>query len=169
MFLRKISLILAFLALACSVFAQESNRGTAEITINGKKISINYGRPSLHGRDLLSQAPVGTVWRLGMNEPTTIETAADLTVGGKAVTAGKYSLWMKRISDESWIVAFHPTVPRWGKPELTTGYIAELPVQIVKAGEPADLLTVSLANKQSDVQLTIHWGSSEFVGSFSMK
>ena len=41
-----------FLLLASSAFAQ---RGTATTTVSGKKIEIEYGRPSLQGRDMLSK------------------------------------------------------------------------------------------------------------------
>jgi len=45
---------------------------TTEAVINGKKVSITYGRPSINGpalagRDLFSVAPVGFVWRFGRN------------------------------------------------------------------------------------------------------
>src|SRR4026208_8097 len=99
--------IVTIVCLAAAVGAQD-NRGTTEVTIKGKKISINYGRPSLKGRDLLSLAPVGTVGRLGMNQATQIETAAELTVAGKAVAAGKYTLWLKKTGENSWTLAFHP-------------------------------------------------------------
>lgn len=169
MFVRKISIVITLFTLTCAVFAQDGNRGTADVTINGKKISINYGRPSLRGRNMLSQATVGTVWRLGMDKPTVIESAANLAVSGKELQAGKYSLWMKKTGDTSWIVGFHPTIPDWGVPVLREGYIAELPVKLEKTEDSAEQLTISLANKQNKAELTIHWGTSEFVGSFDVK
>ncbi|HEY1402631.1 MAG TPA: DUF2911 domain-containing protein, partial [Pyrinomonadaceae bacterium] len=76
--------------------AQKAAPARADVatTVKGKKISINYGRPAMKGRDLLAQAPVGTVWRVGMNQATEITTEADLLVGGKELKAGKYSLWV---------------------------------------------------------------------------
>jgi len=60
--------LLLLLCCACVSQAQNAERGNAEATIKNRKISINYGRPALKGRDLLAKAPVGTVWRVGMNE-----------------------------------------------------------------------------------------------------
>src|SRR5579864_2380950 len=42
--------------------------GTADCTINGKKVTIEYSRPSLKGRKLGTDlAPYGKVWRTGAN------------------------------------------------------------------------------------------------------
>ena len=67
MSLRKFAITFLVLGLAIACAAQQAKRGTAEATINGKKVSISYGRPSLQGRDMLAQATPGTVWRVGMN------------------------------------------------------------------------------------------------------
>src|SRR4028118_71754 len=108
-------------------------RADAKATIKGKEISINYGRPNLKGRDLLAQAPVGTVWRVGMNQATEFTTAANLSIGGKELKAGKYSLWVRRTGDETWTLAFHPKTGVWGAPALKEGYAAELPLKLEKA------------------------------------
>lgn len=169
MFFRKYWISLALLSIASVALAQGGSRGTATVTIGGKQISIDYGRPSLGGRDMLAQATVGTVWRVGMNQPTVIETAANLSVGGKEVKAGKYSLWMKKTSEANWTLAFHPTVPNWGKPELTEGYVAETSMKLGKAPNSVDLLTISLAAQGNKALMTVHWGGSEFTGSFDVK
>src|SRR5262245_4241338 len=67
---------------------------TAEVTLKGKKITIDYSRPSLKGRKVGQElAPYGQVWRTGANEATTLTTGVDLNIGGTKVTAGKYKLW----------------------------------------------------------------------------
>jgi Protein of unknown function (DUF2911) len=166
--LRRLFPCILLLCLVAPLMAQ-ANRGTAEATIKGKKISINYGRPSLKGRDLLSMASVGTVWRLGMNQATTIETAADLKVAGKDVKAGKYSLWAKKTGANSWVLAFHPTLPPWGVPELKEGYIAELPLKSETAGESAEQLTITVADDHGKAAIKIHWGTLALAGSVGVQ
>lgn len=162
----KLSLFITLLALLAP--AQGPGRGLAELTIKGKKLSINYGRPSLKGRDLLSMLPVGGVWRLGSNMATEISTEADLTVAGKEVKAGKYSLWVKRTA-EAWLLCFHPKTGIWGAPPLTEGYIAELPLKLEQVREAAEQLTISLAEDRGGAAIKIHWGTLALTGRFDVK
>lgn len=146
-----------------------AGRADAEATIKGKKISINYGRPNLKGRDLLAQAPVGTVWRVGMNQATEITTAADLLIGGQELKAGKYSLWVRRTGEDAWTLAFHPKTGVWGAPPLKEGYVAELPLKLDKATDSMELLTINLADANGDGEIKIHWGTALMTGKFGVK
>src|SRR5215813_12209647 len=125
--------VLALSLVASAVMAQ--GRGAAEVTIKGKKISIDYGRPSLGGRDVFSLAKVGDVWRVGNNMSTSITTEADLVVGGTTLKAGKYSLRAKKTGPETWTLNFHPKTGVWGAPPLTEGFVAETPLKTAKVGE----------------------------------
>ena len=155
------------LAVACAA-QQPSKRGTAEATVNGKKVSVNYGRPSLNGRDLLAQAPDGLVWRLGMNEATEISTNGTLVVNGKELTAGKYTLWVRKTGAD-WTLAFHPKTGVWGKPELREGYAAEMPLKLEKSADSADQLVIDLADKSGTTEIKIHWGTALLTGTFGVK
>ncbi|MCA0363781.1 MAG: DUF2911 domain-containing protein [Bacteroidetes bacterium] len=56
-------------------------------------IEINYSRPAAKGRKIFGDlVPYGKMWRTGANGQTTITFGEDVTVGGKAVKAGKYSI-----------------------------------------------------------------------------
>jgi len=81
---------------AVAVLGQEA-RDTAQTTIEGKQVTIEYGSPELKGRtltDLMEQLPAHRIWRAGAGAVTTLETETDLSIGGKKVPAGKYSLYM---------------------------------------------------------------------------
>ena len=54
---------------------------TVEYTIDGAKITINYGKPFLKGRSLETLAPAGQVWRLGADEATIITSDKPLMIG----------------------------------------------------------------------------------------
>lgn len=166
----KLILCLLMLCVAIQAFAQMGGeRQTSEVTINGKKLSVNYGSPSAKGRDLLGWAKPGTVWRLGMNQPTTLETTGTLKVAGKTLAPGKYSLWAKKTGANSWLLAFHPTVPGWGDPPLTEGYAAELPLKLEKANDSAEQLNISLVGLQDKAGIRIHWGTALLTGAFDVK
>jgi hypothetical protein len=100
---------LFILATAVSVPAQEQ-RDTAETTIAGKKVKIEYGSPALEGRnlqDLMKQLPADRIWRAGAGAVTTIETESDLLIGGTRVAAGKYSLYMHCPADGNYSLVFN--------------------------------------------------------------
>ncbi len=87
----------AALSLSLAAAQEPGGRGTASLTLNGKKISVDYGNPSLKGRtfdDLAKQLPADRVWRAGSGAVTTMTSETALTIGGKMVPAGKYSLYV---------------------------------------------------------------------------
>src|SRR5947207_13074417 len=117
-----LSIITLFGCVAC-VIGQSPKflpQATTDAVINGKKISITYGRPSINGpalagRDLFSVAPVGFVWRFGRDEATFIESSGKLNVGGKELPDGKYTLWARRLGEDKWVISFHPRMEENGK------------------------------------------------------
>src|SRR5512133_3650381 len=61
---------------------------------SGKTITVNYSSPRAKGRKLYGGlVPFGKVWRTGANEATALTTDASLTVGGKDVPAGNYTIF----------------------------------------------------------------------------
>jgi hypothetical protein len=159
---------LLVIAMAVAACAQGPNRGTTEITINGKALSINYGRPMLKGRDMLGRAATGTIWRLGSNRTTEITSAADLDIAGTALKAGSYSLWTKK-TDDGWILLFHPQLGRNGMPVQTEGFVAQMPLTQTTAGNSVEQLTITLSNDGGKAQIKIEWGTAVLTGSFGVK
>jgi len=170
---RKVSIVAVVISLALTAVAQ-GNRGATEVTIKGKKISIDYGRPPLASHSI-SELPVGGVWRLGMNEATRLDTAADLGVGTATVKAGKYTLWVKRTAEDAWALAFHPKTegnngkPLWGAPPQTAGFIAETPLKHSKAKDSVDQVTISLADAKGKAAIKVQWGTDVLAGTFDVK
>ena len=87
---RVLSVLLALGALIGAVGAQEnrvSPHETTELALNGKKITITYGRPSMKGRKIVGGlVPFGQVWRTGADEASVLKTEADLMIGKLSVT-----------------------------------------------------------------------------------
>lgn len=159
--------VIVMVCLAAAAFAQ-SGRSMAEATIKGKKVSINYGAPELKGRDLLSLAPVGTVWRFGKNQATQIETEAELDIAGTKVPPGKYTLWAKKVSDTVWHLGFHPKTGVWGLPVLKEGYVAELPLKVSTAKDSVELFTIALADNKGKASVKVQWGTLVLSGEFGV-
>lgn len=73
-----------------SLTAPQGTQGVAPLTIR-----IDYGQPHLRGRRLHTPdlVPLDSVWRLGANATTMLDTQADLVIGGQRLARGKYALW----------------------------------------------------------------------------
>jgi hypothetical protein len=83
-----------------------AGRGTYQ---NGKWLEIDYGRPLKRGRTIFgSGADYGAtlligapIWRAGADVTTRLRTEVPLTVGGKTVAAGEYSVFVD-LKENNW-------------------------------------------------------------------
>ena len=75
--------------------AQESPPAKATCTFaDGKTITVDYSSPRMRGRKIFGGlVPYGQEWRAGANEATTFVPNVNVTVGGKDVPAGKYTIF----------------------------------------------------------------------------
>jgi hypothetical protein len=166
-----------------SAQGQKLDRETVSAAIGGKKVAIDYGRPQLKGRalaDLLKQLPADRIWRAGENQVTTFTSEGDLTIGGKKVPAGKYSLYVHAPEGGAWSLVLNsdPGIPLgkiWAQappaqanelwPRLADYKdVADkevLRAEMTKGAPPAapvDLFTVKLAPAKDGASLSLAWG-----------
>lgn len=103
----KTAAVMAVMAAAAgaAVAQEKAQRETQTVAFDGKKVAIEYGRPSLKGRTLdalTAQLPADRIWRAGENQVSTLVTDADLMIGDKRVPAGKYSLYVHAPATGPW-------------------------------------------------------------------
>lgn len=80
----------------------------AEGQASGKSVKVHYGSPSVKGRTIWGDlVPYNVVWRTGANEATYVELADAVTVEGKALAAGKYSIFTIPKESGTWTVIFN--------------------------------------------------------------
>ena len=179
--------VAAVLALGSALAFAAAARGTATATVNGKKITIDYGRPPLHGRplgDLLKQLTGDRVWRAGENQVTTLTTDTDLDVGGKTVKAGKYSVYVHLPEDGSRNLILNTDLGQpLGKifaaaPEnlkdapwpyignyqasIADKEVVRAPMRKESVGTPVDEFTIDLAPSHDGAALKLSWGDESW-------
>jgi hypothetical protein len=77
-------------------------------------IEVFYNRPFKKGRVIFGGlVPYNVVWRTGANEATTFETSKTLSIEGKRLNPGKYSLWTIPGPDK-WVIIFNSQFGQWG-------------------------------------------------------
>jgi hypothetical protein len=87
---------------------------TATAKVGKANITINYGQPSVKGREVWGKlVPYGQVWRTGANEATTFETDKDIKVQGKVLPAGKYGFFTVP-GEKEWTIVFNKVPNQWG-------------------------------------------------------
>src|SRR5713226_5403040 len=83
---------------------------------DGKTITVDYSSPRAKGRKIFGDlVPYGQVWRTGANEATTFVTGADLTVEGKDIPAGSYTIFTVPAADK-WTLIVNKRTGEWGIP-----------------------------------------------------
>lgn len=150
-----------------------NGRGKSEITVNGKTVSVDYGRPTLHGRTiqqmLAMPSATGKFWRLGADSSTTFVTGTDLAFGDKTVPAGTYSLWAEHLDSGQWQLVFNTQHGQWGTSHDPSKDLVKVPLEESKADDSADMVTIGLEAEGGGGNLSIQWGDLALDTSFTSK
>jgi len=178
----RMATVAAVLALPALAAAQQAPRDNPSVSVGGKKVAVEYGRPSLKTRsikDLLAQLPADRVWRTGVDQVTTLTTEGDILVGGKKVPAGKYSVYVHAPENGDWSLLLNsdPGVPLktifagappavadalWprldGYDKVKDKEVARATLKSGKASAPAEQFQVALAPAGAGATMTLSWG-----------
>jgi hypothetical protein len=150
----------------------ESPRGSAEMTLNGKKISVDYGRPSMHGRKIMGGlVPYDQIWRTGANKATHFTTEADLIIGRVTVPKGTYTLFTLP-SQSGWKLIINKTTGQWGIPykaEYIPQELARIDMKVETLSAPVEQFTIILEQAGSGGILKLEWENTRASVNFAEK
>ncbi|MBO3697344.1 DUF2911 domain-containing protein [Roseivirga sp. E12] len=146
-----------------------SPRATVKQQIGNTNVEIDYGRPSLAGRDvnkLVRNNRGSEVWRTGANTSTSITFDKDVTFAGQALKAGSYSLWTIP-SDGEWTVVVNSVTGNWGteygKKTPKDSDVLRAKVPVTTANTSVETFTINISdfdNKSKDkANLELAWGN----------
>jgi hypothetical protein len=94
---------------------RKSPPAVASQQIGELDITIDYSQPSVNGRQIWGNlVKYNEVWRTGANEATTIAFNKDVVIDGRALKAGKYSLFTIPNDGGAWTVIFNTEPELWG-------------------------------------------------------
>lgn len=165
--MKRLFTIAAVSLLAINLQAQDlpmpSPESETEQMIGLAEVEISYSRPSMKGRTIFGDlVPLDEMWRTGANKCTTIETNEDITVNGKELAAGTYSIFTIP-GKEMWTIIFNKNTELWG----TGGYNAEedalrLEVKAGMMSDKVETFTIDFSDvTTSSAHLNIYWESTK--------
>ena len=128
----------------------------------GKGITIDYSSPRAKGRKIFGAlVPYGQIWRAGANESTTFVVGSDVTVGGKAVPAGSYTIFTIPAEDK-WTLVISKKTGEWG-----TAYpgpdndLARIDMKVKKLPAPVENFTIAFDQAGAGCVLKMEWETTE--------
>src|SRR6266849_1172062 len=129
---------------------------------DGKTVTIDYSSPRAKGRKIFGGlVPYGQIWRAGANEATTFVTTSDITVGAKAVPAGKYTIFTVPAEDK-WTLVISKKTGEWG-----TAYpgpdndLARIDMKVSKLASPVENFAIALDQSGTGCTLKMEWETTE--------
>jgi hypothetical protein len=143
---------------------------------NGKKITIDYGRPKREDprsgqvrKVYGGVVPYDQPWRTGADEATTLTTDSDLMIGGTSVPAGTYTLYTIPRESGDWTLIVSSATGQWGIPypgeskdfarinKLTphklSSPVDQLTIALDKTGPKAAVLKISWENTEASIPI----------------
>ena len=153
----------ALVALAAPVHAdlvlpRVSQSATTSQTIGVTQMTLTYSRPGVKGRVIWGGlVPYGKPWRTGANEATTFVPGTDITVGGKAVPAGNYTIFTVPNADK-WTLIVNKKTGEWGIPyKYESDELARIDMKVAKLPSPVENFTISFEKSGGGCTMNIDW------------
>jgi Protein of unknown function (DUF2911) len=154
--LQAIALLCVAWSFPAEGWATNNPRQTVRAQFRGGAVRIEYGRPSLRGRDVLNLIEPGQLWRLGADAPTTIEANTDLNFGGVRVPKGKHVLIVRFIQPGYWSLVFSTSPAIDYAPSAR---ITEVLMRFEHSLHPVQELEIHLSSEKGHGAIEIAWGA----------
>jgi hypothetical protein len=173
MLLRKLSFLACSLLLAGTAVAQMSGMdmpadgkklpsppATANVTLEGQTVTINYNAPSMRGRVIFGGlVPYSQVWRTGANPATTLITPIPLHIGTVLVPAGTYTLYSLPNKDK-WMLIINKQTGQWGTEYHQEQDLGRVEMKHHILDSPQEVMSLSFDNiKKDSAEFHIRWAN----------
>jgi opacity protein-like surface antigen len=171
--MKKFALIAASLfalaTLASAQMAQDKSKrpsppASAECKFSdGKTIQVDYSSPRAKGRKIFGDAsekalvPYGEIWRTGANEATKFVTDTNVTVGGKSLPAGNYTIFTIP-RDDKWTLIINKKTAVWGIPyKYEADELGRVDMHVSKTPAPVENFAIAFDSAGSKCTMSMEW------------
>lgn len=125
---------------------------------DGKTVTVNYSSPRRRGRRIFGDlVPYGEVWRAGADDATSFVANADVTVGDKAVPAGRYTLFTLP-TPAKWTLILSKVIGEWGIPYPGANHdFGRMEMKVSRLPSPVENFTISFDQAGSTCTMKLDW------------
>ena len=141
---------------------------SASAVVQGARISVGYGRPSLRGRPLDVLAPPGEVWRMGANDATVLTTDRAVRFEGLRLAPGSYSLFAVP-GREGWTLIVNRQTGISGLERNPAQDLGRVPMRTRRDAAHTERFTIEVRPEAGRGALTVRWGPVEAVARFEVE
>ena len=131
-------------------------------TVAGRKLTIDYYAPSMHGRKIMgSLVPFGEVWCAGANWATKLTTEANLQMGTLKLPAGSYSIWTLPNANE-WTLIINKQTGQFHKDYDSSTDFGRTKMNLKTLASPVETFKIELRNEGGNKgTLALLWETTE--------
>jgi hypothetical protein len=119
---------------------------------------VIYSRPQKKGRKIFGELePYGNVWRLGANEATEVEFFIPVSIGGKNIPKGRYTMYA--IPEESkWTIILNRETDIWGAYKYDAAKdVVRTTVPVTTLPAPVEAFTMVFEKADGGANLVMSW------------
>lgn len=120
---------------------------------------VLYSRPKKEGRAVFGGlVAYGKVWRLGANEATEIEFYKPVTVGGKKIIPGRYTLYAL-VNEKNWTFILNKDTDTWGAFKYDASKdVVRVEAPVTQTSETAESLAMAFTKSDNNtIRLVVTW------------
>lgn len=122
---------------------------------------ILYSRPHRQGREIFGNiVKWGEPWRLGANEATEIRLFQPVTIQGKQIPTGQYTLYALPYEDR-WTIVFNSDLYTWGLRFNTAKDVAKFDIPVTTKDRMVEYFTIVFDETGQGADLVLAWANKE--------
>lgn len=123
---------------------------------------VLYSRPQKKGREIFGVLEqFDKIWRFGANESTEIEFFKAVTIAGKKVKKGKYSIFAIPSKDK-WTIIINKQVDKWGAFTYDeTKDVLRTDVVTNKTEKPVEAFSITFTDSPDGANLVAAWDNTQ--------
>lgn len=125
---------------------------------------VIYSRPQKKGRKIFGDLePYGELYRLGANEATEIEFYRAVTIGGKNIPKGRYTMYSIPY-EKKWTLILNSDTDIWGAFKYDKNKdVVRTDIAVTTLDTPVDLFTMVFEKASYGANLIIAWDTVSIV------